>query len=268
MNVLIAAGIGIVGSSVVHVSKGLMKLGIRNRARTIHLIGVLLNFSAPLWIMIANLFAAPVVYASMYASGLLSLLLFSRIVLNEHLYPRQIAGAVLVAVGTAILAFAEYASQSPGISMSQRNPVLVLLVLWVSGSVVGTLAIRTFRLSAQEIWFGVAAGGFAALDAILKGMAQRTGELARFIPAAADAQVVLIGSFLVAALAFVFIQWSYIRHCRASTMGIAYDLSFVTVPVIVFALTIPGYQLTGTTVAGLTLLGFGAIMLVTGGHRV
>lgn len=282
MNTLIAVTIGICGSSVIHISKGLMKLGIQRmgdhspysqshsrgiRTRLVYVTGVLLNFSAPLWIMAANLFAAPVVYSSMYASGLLSLLLFSRFVLHERLVAAQIAGAAIIAVGTAILALAEYSQQSPALTMGRLTPVLVIVFVWLTGSMLVALTSRRVRISIQEVWFGVAAGGFAALDAVLKGIAQRSGGTALLVPSDTAALLVLIGSFGIAAMAFVFIQWSYIRHCRASMMGIAYDLSFVMVPVLVFALSVPGYRVNVWTVGGLGILFLGVLVLASPGFR-
>ncbi|MFW6234489.1 MAG: hypothetical protein ACOC4I_03830, partial [Spirochaetota bacterium] len=265
-----------------HISKGLMKLGIQRlggrdtqsprhvrqtRARLVYLTGVLLNFSAPLWVMAANLFAEPVVYASMYASGLLSLLLFSRIVLHERLTAAQMAGAAIIAAGTAVLAVAEFSQQSPVLTLDRLTTVLIIVGAWLSGSVLIARTSKRVRVSVQEVWFGIAAGGFAALDAVLKGMAQRSGGTALLVPSDSTALVVLIGSFGVAAMAFVFIQWSYIRHCRASMMGIAYDLSFVVVPVLVFALAVPGYRISVRTAGGLSLLLLGVLVLASPGFR-
>ncbi len=282
MNTLIAVAIGILGSSVIHISKGLMKLGIQRlggrdtqsprhvrqtRTRLVYLTGVLLNFSAPLWVMAANLFAEPVVYSSMYASGLLSLLLFSRIVLHERLTAAQMAGAAIIAAGTAVLAVAEFSQQSPVLTLDRLTTVLIIVGAWLSGSVLIARTSKRVRVSVQEVWFGIAAGGFAALDAVLKGMAQRSGGTALLVPSDSTALVVLIGSFGVAAMAFVFIQWSYIRHCRASMMGIAYDLSFVVVPVLVFALAVPGYRISVRTAGGLSLLLLGVLVLASPGFR-
>ena len=256
-----------------------MKLGIQRsrtpetntrpkRTRTIYVSGVILNFSAPLWIMVANLFASPVVYSSMYASGLLTLLVFSRYVLHEHLHPRQIVGAVVTVGGTATLALAEYRFGSLSLTLTQINPLLVSVAVWVAaGFVIAVLSQKT-RVSVQEVFFGIAAGGFAALDALLKGVAQRSGGSASFIPEPGPALVVLAGSFLLAGLAFVFIQWSYLRHCRASIMGIAYDMSFVALPILVYSVLIPGYSLSFLSGGGLILLLTGVALLASGSLAV
>ncbi len=275
MDIVFAIIIGITGSSVVHLSKGLMKLGIQRskvpelhhragKTRTIYLTGVVLNFSAPVWIMVANLFASPVVYSSMYASGLLALLVFSRYVLHEHLHPRQIVGAFVTVSGTAALGLAEFHYGSLSLTLAQINPLLAIVAAWIIGGFLIAVLTRTIRVTVQELFFGLAAGGFAALDALLKGVAQRSGVSARFIPGPGPALIVLAGSFLVAGLAFAFIQWSYLRHCRASIMGIAYDMSFVALPILTYSILIPGYRLSLLSGGGLILLGIGVVLIASG----
>jgi|GEM_PF-3864928 len=71
---LIAMAIGVVASAVIHLSQGLMKLGIRRlqgvdakgRARHLYALGLGLNLTAPLWVMLANPFAPTVYFTSMY----------------------------------------------------------------------------------------------------------------------------------------------------------------------------------------------------------
>ena len=88
MGPAIAMLIGIAGTSVIHSSKGVMKLGMqrlqhakavggpKRAASAIYTAGMLANFTTPFWVMFANLFAPTVFYTSMYGLGLISLLLF------------------------------------------------------------------------------------------------------------------------------------------------------------------------------------------------
>ena len=110
-NHLIVLAIGLVGSLTIHLSQGLLKLAILRRSeerggrnnRALYGLGLILNFSAPLWVIVANRFGPTVLYTSMYATGLLGLILFSCWKLNRPLRTAEIFGAILVIVGSAIV---------------------------------------------------------------------------------------------------------------------------------------------------------------------
>ncbi len=84
MNIAIAMTIGFVGTSVIHISKGMMKLGISRmragragdggvrRVSIVYIAGMFANFTTPFWVMPANLFAPTVFYTSMYGTGLVA----------------------------------------------------------------------------------------------------------------------------------------------------------------------------------------------------
>lgn len=134
---LIALVIAVIGSVLIHLSQGLMKLAILRRQqgdqssgrRKLYLAGMLLNFSAPLWVILANRFAPTVIFTSVYAVGLLALLWFSCWKLGLALRRRDIAGALLLTLGAMLLAMG---SIQNGLSeMSQLNiaPMWWLLAL-------------------------------------------------------------------------------------------------------------------------------------------
>ncbi len=265
--------IGVIGTSVIHMSKGLMKLGLlklrashfsggsRRTATAVYTTGMILNFTTPFWVMVANVFAPTVFYTSMYGSGLIALLIFSRFVLHEQLHRRHLVGAAIIIVGTGVLGAGELLGVPAKLSWPQLDPLIVITVVWVLGGIFPAALSRRRSIGFQEILFGLAAGGMAALDALLKGVAQQSGETSSFIPASTPGIILLASSFLVAAGAFGMIQWSYLRHCRASIMGTVYDLSYVGLPVLLFALLRPEYGLTGYNVAGLVVLSAGALLV-------
>ncbi|MCH8550373.1 MAG: hypothetical protein LAT62_00460 [Natronospirillum sp.] len=110
----VAMLLGVGSSATLHISQALMRLGIvRLRAgqrtagaRLLYTLGLLLNFTAPLWVMVANLFADTLWFTSMFATGMVALLLFSRLVLKEPVSPWQAWGAVAVVAGTGLIAAA------------------------------------------------------------------------------------------------------------------------------------------------------------------
>ncbi len=273
MHAIIAMLIGIAGTSVIHTSKGVMKLGLQRLqvaratnapqrgASVVYGLGMLANFTTPFWVMLANLFAPTVFYTSMYGLGLVALLVFSRIVLREQLTRRHILGTGVIIAGTGFLGAGELLGAAPMLTSAELTPLVVITVLWVTGGLAGALVTGSRRIGFQEIFFGLAAGGMASLDALLKGIAQQGSGGATLIPGTALGGVVLAGSFVVAAGAFGMIQWSYVRYCRASVMGTAYDLSYVGLPVLLFALLKPDYGLTLFNTLGLVTLAAGALIV-------
>lgn len=275
MNIAIAMLIGLVGTSVIHVSKGLMKLGLMRlrpasepdsgtvvrRGRAIYLCGIFANFTTPFWVMIANLFAPTVFYTSMYGLGLVSLLLFSHCVLKEHYNRTQILGAGVIILGTAMLAGGEIAGHPAMLGRSHVAPLLVIAGSWIVVAIPSAMIARSSRLAFQETLFGLFAGGMAALDALLKGVAQQYDGTPRFIPTDPIAIAILVASFLFAAGAFAMIQWSFLRRCRAGMMGSVYDLSYIGVPVLLFAALRPEYGLSLANMAGIITLALGALLV-------
>ena len=275
MNIAIAMAIGFVGTSVIHMSKGMMKLGISRmraprgsddgtrRVSILYLAGMIANFTTPFWVMLANLFAPTVFYTSMYGTGLVALLLFSRCVMKEELNGRHYLGAAVIIVGTGVLGAGEIVGTPAALNWDQFGALLVVVGVWVTGTLVAALVTRGGRITLQEVVFGVAAGGLAALDALLKGIAQRGAGGATFIPATTEGIVLLLGSFVIAAGAFGMIQWSYLRHCRASVMGTIYDIAYVGLPVALFALLRPDHGVTVFNAGGLLTLIIGATLIQT-----
>ena len=104
-------------------------------------------------------------------------------------------------------------------------------------------------------------GGLAALEAVLKGVAQSDETGSAFLPQTPGNWWIFVVSFLGAAGAFGMIQWSYFRRCRVSMMATAYNVAYVTVPLVVVAIAIPGQTIGLFPVSGLALLAVGAIVM-------
>ncbi len=280
MGPVIAMLIGIIGTSVIHSSKGVMKLGMqrlqhahavggsKRGASFVYSAGMIANFTTPFWVMFANLFAPTVFYTSMYGLGLISLLIFSRLVLREDLNRGHITGAAIIIGGTGLLGVGEFLGTPPVFGHETLAPLVTISVIWVFVGLTVAACIAGRKLLFQEIFFGLSAGGMAALDAMLKGFAQQGEGGSTFIPTTALGGIVLAGSFLPAAGAFGMIQWSYLRFCRVSIMGTTYDLSYVGLPVLLSALLDSGYGLTPFNTAGLVLLVSGALIVQRAGNPI
>ncbi|MFO8064496.1 MAG: hypothetical protein ACQETQ_02705 [Spirochaetota bacterium] len=273
---LTAMAIGVVGTSTIHLSKGVMRLGMsrlrseeasKRRASAIYTTGILMNFTNPFWVILANRFAPTVFYTSMYGLGLLSLLLFSRYKLDEKLSSSQYLGIVVIVGGTLLVGFGNLVGGKPSLYGANTGFLITVAVLWLVLTPTLALLLRRGKIGIQEFYFGLAAGGLAALEAMVKGVSQ-AGEFSNtFLPQSSFTWWLFVMSFLGAAGAFAMIQWSYLRRCRASMMGTIYDVAYVTMPLLLTASIVEGASLGGWKLGGVTVLIVGVLMVGAGGPR-
>lgn len=254
---VIAMLIGVLGTSVIHLSKGLMRHGIASHSRFAYSAGVLMNFTNPLWVIAANRFAPTVFYTSMYGLGLLPLLFFSRAVLGERLEHRQYRGISIIVLGTLLIGLGNLLGSKPSLYGADRVILLSFAGIWVLGAPLVSRLIRRKEVRVQEYVFGIAAGGLAALEAVVKGVAQAGPEGSTFLPQNPSGWWLFGISFLGAAGAFGMIQWSYFRRCRASMMGSLYDVAYVSLPLLLTALLVENGGLGAWSIAGIVCVSFG-----------
>lgn len=268
--------IGIVGSSVIHFSQGLMRLGIMRKAagevtkrtRWIYGMGVALNLSAPLWVVLANRFGPTTLYTSMYAAGIIVLILFSNIKLGAPFRARDLTGSIFLIAGTALLGMDGLGNPT---DMSTVDPVPLLLTALVAFLLIWPLGRYGHRLSIipQGLLFGMLGGGFLALDSLLKGVAQYDSGSAAFVPSTGPGLMLFVLSFIGAAAAFGMTQWAHFRNARASETIAGYDAAYVALPVLILPLT--ANDSTGVSTmcyAGLVCLGIGLFFMVSGRHEI
>ena len=267
--------VGVAGTSTIHLSKGFMKLGVvrlqtpgsdRRAAKAIYALGIAMNFTNPLWVIVANRFAPTVYYTSVYGLGLAALLVFSRLVLDEKLLRPQIVGVVVIALGTLAIGLSELSGEAVSLYGASYSRLLWFAGAWVVVSVVVAATMSGGRLRIQELVFGVAGGGMAALDAVVKGVAQTGPEGSSFLPSSSAGWALFAVSFVGAAGAFGMIQWSFARSCRASMMGAAYTVTYVALPLLVTPLVVDSWSVRPGGYLGLVVLAAGTA-LVSGGIR-
>ncbi len=127
-HIFLAMVLGVTGTSVIHLSKGLMAYGLRSEPGTgkkaVYLLGVLFNFSNPLWVVIANRFAPTPYYTSMYGFGLLPLLLFSRVFLSHRFTKAELTSTGFIVTGTLFLGLGQLLNPVPSLYSSSPGFVL------------------------------------------------------------------------------------------------------------------------------------------------
>ncbi len=267
---LIAMGVGVLGTSTIHLSKGVMRLGLvrlrtaeanKRRASMVYTAGILMNFTNPFWVILANRFAPTVFYTSMYGLGLLSLVLFSRYKLHERLHGSQYVGILIIIVGTLLVGFGNLMGGKASLYGANSGFLITVAILWLVLTPLFAVVLRRGSVGLQELYFGLTAGGLAALEAMVKGVSQAGAVSNTFLPQTTFAWWLFLASFLGAAGAFGMIQWSYLRHCRASLMGSVYDVAYVGMPLLLTAAIVEGAGLGVWKVAGLIVLIVGVLMV-------
>lgn len=277
LHIWIAVSIGIAGTSVIHLSKGVMRLGIRDleslrsstspggktkkQAALNYLLGISMNFTNPLWVIAANRFAPTVYYTSVYGLGLIPLLLFSRFVIGEKPGRNRIFGSSLIVIGTLIIGYTAISTISPSMYTASRSRALAISVIWLVVSLIGAITTKRWALHLQEFFFGTAAGGLAALEAVLKGIAQSGMHGNSFLPQTSENWVLFILSFLGAAGAFGLIQWSFHRSCSASVMGAAYNAAYILLPLLIVPFLLGEYHLNPIRISGALIIIAGSLFI-------
>ena len=263
-NHLIVLTIGLVGSLTVHLSQGLLKLAILRRAeargggnnRPLYGIGLILNFSAPLWVIVANRFGPTVLYTSMYATGLLGLILFSCWKLNRPLRTAEIFGAILVIVGSAIVVLGYTRAGITGMEATAPGWLLGVGLLLALILLPGVRLAERWRALPTGLVMGAFGGAFLALDSLLKGVAQAEGGTGGFLPVSSLGWTLFGISFLGAAAALGMTQWAHAKHQPPTATIAAYDAAYVALPVLI----LPVAQGQGVGLDPICLTGLVAIL--------
>ena len=229
------------------------------RASAIYALGVALNFTNPLWVILANRFAPTVFYTSMYGVGLVALLVFARVALAERLHRVQLIGVAIVLLGTLLVGVGNLTGDLATLYTADRTLLIVVTLGWSSATLLGARLLRRRPLGLQETFFGVAAGGLAGLEAIMKGVAQAGAVQNTLLPTDTAGWWLFGASFLGAVGAFGMIQWSYVRACRASVMGSVYNVAYVALPLVLTVLVVADAHLGVWSITGLFVLTVGVI---------
>lgn len=236
----IALTIGLIGSTVIHLSQGMLKLAIERRhsgdrtARNRYLygLGILLNFSAPLWVVLANRFGPTVLYTSMYASGLLGLIVFSNRKLHRPFRLMELFGTFFLILGSVVLVLGFGRAGLAGMETARPGWLLGALVL------LGLLVWPLVRLSERirrlpaGLVIGGSGGAFLALDSLLKGVAQADAGVSGFLPSTGPGRALFLVSFAGAAAALGMTQWAHAKRQPPTPTIAAYDAGYVTLPVL------------------------------------
>jgi drug/metabolite transporter (DMT)-like permease len=111
------------------------------------------------------------------------------------------------------------------------------------------------------IFFGLFAGGMGGLDPFFKGMGQTLGTSPGFFPSSIDGWFIYLGSFLFGTVAFLLTQWGFARKSPASVLVPCYNSFYVIIPIMLYGVALPGYNVTPITIIGMILTVVGIILM-------
>ena len=278
--VLTASLIGLLATTQLHIAKGLQRYGIhvlpdglkketwRSRQIWLYILGFVLNNSLFVYAMWAATYAPPSYYTSMFGAGLMVLLIFSDLVLKEKHSTREHLGALMIVAGTLTLGWDGISRDPADMAQIRIGRVvifgavyfsLLLLLLYYSR--------RRRKMPLMSAAFGLLSGSFATMDPFLKGIGQNMGGGGGLVPSVAEGWIFWILSFLFAFLGFWTTQVSFHLKVRTSLQVAAYNIAFVTLPLLLQGLTLPDFDLTPWTLAGLAVLIIGLIVMIRGQDR-
>lgn len=283
----IASIIGLIATTQIHISKGLQRFGIegfsgksslapsaKSSRKRLYIFALLLNNSAFLWVMIANLHAAPAAYTSMFGFGLIVLMLYSERVLKEKVGRVRHTGALLLAAGTFLLGWAGARSGRGGAGGAVMAEIDLRTVLWTTA---GFFAVMTAVLTAAKIrkaspailgaLTGTMTGVAGASDPLFKAIAQHHGGGSGLLPSGPGGWTLFIFSFLFGTIALALTQAGFAWKARATVIVPAHNIALILYPLILLPAALPGYSLTLLHLPGIALVCSGTALLFHFGGR-
>jgi drug/metabolite transporter (DMT)-like permease len=281
--VVIAILIGIVSTVQLHLAKALERQGIavfdQLRARltktasqaeegfrkpAIYIAGLILNNMIWPWPIIAQRYAAPSVYTSMFGLGLVFLMFYAARVMGERIKRSQALGALAIVAGSLVLGAENVIRRDyDRFAMTVAPTLAVIGAFSILGITAAFLSARRKDPVTIAIAVGLFAGGLGSLDPFLKGVAQNLGGRPEWLPGSSMGMSIFVASFVIGSAAFAITQWGFVRRAPASVLVPAYNANYIVLPVVLQMVLLPSYQLYPSTVAGVLLILAGMLLMRT-----
>lgn len=272
---LIAMVIGIVGTFLFHLSKGVQKHNVQalnsiaqavkhwdkqiilqlDRGQLLfYALAVAMNATLPVGVWLASAFAPPSYFTSMFGLGLIVLMLYSAHIIKEKIKVTEYWGAFSIIVGTFILGLESIHRPRSNMGDINRDTVYIFISIYLIVILLLMAFARKKNTSAViGFAFGLFTGACAALDPVFKSIGQNLGVQGQFIPSSFEGWIIFAFSFLAGALSFVVTQWAFAIGARASVLVPMHNSLMIGLPIVLQGLALPGFDLTWITGIGLAL---------------
>jgi len=266
---------GLINTTALHVAKGMQRHGINTlrwgklstegrsgKHTIIYIVGVILNQSTPVWLILANRFSTPAYATGMFGVGLVFLLIYSSVVLKEPVLPVNYIGAIIVLGGTILFSIHSVGMGNLDVSMMNRRTVNVFITVYIAvATIVVLMGLRSRKGFVIGLTFGFFAGGAACLDPMLKAIGQNASGMVTLFPTGLSGWIPFGLSFVLGISAFIMVQIAFLRGARASVLVPFQSSLYVLIPVLVQLLALPGYVATPTLIVGIVCIVAGIILM-------
>ena len=266
---------GLINTTTLHLAKGMQRQGINTlrwgklsvqersgKHAAVYIVGVILNQSTPVWLILANRFSAPAYATGMFGVGLVFLLIYSSVVLKEPVLPVNYLGAMIVLGGTILFSIHSVGMGNLDVSLMNRRTVNVFITVYMAAAtVVVLMGLRSRRGLVVGLTFGLFAGGAACLDPMLKAIGQNVSGMATLLPTELSGWIPFGLSFALGISAFIMVQIAFLRGARASVLVPFQSSLYVLIPVVVQLLALPGYVVTPVLVIGVACILAGIVLM-------
>jgi len=284
-NTFIAMLFGIMGSALYHIGKSMQKQGIgfiriaKNKIAkdthgrgfsaaelktgAIYLTGIIFNNSLAVWIMMANLFAPPSYFSSMFGTGIVALTIYSKKFLGETISVVRYLGIALLVSGTVILGFEGVCRIKMSMADVELGTVFIIVSVYVLASLLFMVAsYRSSNALFIGLSFGFFSGGVASLDPVLKGIAQHYGGIPGFLPSTQTGWIIFIASFVFSTSSFLAAQVGFLKNSQASLQVSVSSCVYICFPIIIQGFALPAFRLTPVTFSGMALVVGGILLML------
>jgi drug/metabolite transporter (DMT)-like permease len=280
-NVPLAILIGMISTIQLHLAKALERHGIevfdQLRARfkrtgeqfkdgskkpMIYTLGLILNNTTFIYAIIAQRYAPPAIYTSMFGIGLIVLMIYAWKVLGEVITRDLLLGSTAILFGTLIIGVENILRQDIDRFDMALTPTLILIGAFIILGVFAMItSVRTSRSYLIAGVFGIFCGGYGSMDPFLKGIGQNISGQPNWIPGSSQGWAVFLPSFLIGFVSFALTQVAFAQKAPASLFVPVYNASYILLPIALQLVLLPTYTLYWSTMLGIGLILLGLFLM-------
>ncbi len=259
-NNLIVLCLGIIYTCIIHIARSMQRLGIhsfdnirdrisRNASRPenqgkhiIYIMGLIISNSCFIFVMLAGKFGSISYFTAMYGIGMLPMLLFTRFVMKEKSTPLNWLGVIIIIIGCFLMGIAARSTASINMSLVDlRLLVFTLIIIAGVTPLIINWGKKGGHLFRDAMAAGFIAGVIACLDPVLKSTGQNFSQAGSMLPAHPLGWLFFLLSFVATTSSLLISQYAYSRRVNASQFLPHYNVAYVTMPVFIQMVILPGY---------------------------
>ena len=261
MSIAYALVLGLWGTTILHVAKGMQNKGIKEKRKSLYLIALLIDASSIIWLTISNIYGPPSYYTGMYGFGLIALMGYTKYAMHEKISKYEYSSALILIIGTALIGVGGILVEQPNYSTINEDQVVKFSILFASGGVVVCFLIsRKNDVTLIGIVFGFVAGGIAALEPVMRAVGQTKGGTARIFPSVPEGWPIFILSFAGGLFGLIITQWAFVKKAKASMTIPTFNSTYIILPNAIQLIALEGYYLSTLMIAGMVIVVVGIVL--------